>query len=154
MLIAEWGLPRRALVLEWATPAGAAVQPPTERDLPGLAVIAGTPGVAGPAGAAFVHSFAFGDATPDELTTITAGRTISSVRIAIDEVFDGVAATISVGSLAVSELLFPRENVNPAEIGIYETSLELALTASLAVNLFITPGAGATTGRGRVLIFA
>lgn len=43
----RWGLPIRPLVLQWATPAGALIPPPTERDLPALAVVVGPPGDAG-----------------------------------------------------------------------------------------------------------
>jgi hypothetical protein len=34
-------------VLHWATPAGAMIPPPTERDLPALAVVVGAPGPVG-----------------------------------------------------------------------------------------------------------
>lgn len=140
--------PRVALTLGLAE--GALTVPstlPANRD---LVVLVGPPGADG--APSIRHSFSFGDATPFAFATPASGVTLQRCRVIIDTAFNGVGASISVGSSATPDLLMPSSGLLPGVAGSYETSPDLKLNAALALSIFITPGSGASAGAGRIII--
>lgn len=113
----------------------------------------GKPGPAGAAGhVPFVSNFAFGDASPDTLTTIPAGKHVYQVRLFIETPFDGTGAALSVGSVAdPQELLATSEN-NPLAAGTYIVHPDKKYVSATSIKLTITPGSGASTGTGQLQI--
>lgn len=113
----------------------------------------GATGPMGPSGAgSVVQPFAYGDATPVLLTTIAAGKRVFRAHLTIDQAFDGLGASLSVGPLASpGELLASGDNA-PASVATYETTPGLSYGVSTGIYLFITPGSGASSGTGAVIL--
>lgn len=96
-------------------------------------------------------SFAYGDATPRLVTTIPAGSRVTEVDLFIDVAFNGAAPLLQLGTLATHDLLFGSE-VDPALASGYELSPNVIFGSATEIYLFITPGAGASTGSGSLTI--
>jgi len=94
-------------------------------------------------------SFAFGDAAAPVFTA-TVGCVLTQLSIVIDTPFNGVGAQIqlSVGATVI----MPTNENDPAHAFEYQVAPALALNVGDQVTLTITPGAGATTGAGRIFI--
>lgn len=99
-------------------------------------------------------AFAFGDASPRNIYVAPNNRTATIVRVVIDTAFDGAGAAIAIGTAADPELLMPYDGNDPATALSYENAPDAALNAGDAVQLSITPGAGATRGAGRIILDA
>lgn len=91
--------------------------------------------------------FAFGDATPSAIGEHEG--VFIATSIVITEAFNGTGAALSIGSMGDHELLMPAAANVPGEVGRYEFNPSLRLSPT-ALFLFITPGFGATQGRGVV----
>jgi hypothetical protein len=116
-------------------------------------------GVVGPAGPAgdptdntFQLSFSYGDATPEFIGTAPAGKLIETVRIYITQAFNGTSPSLTIGDAGDTDRLMAAVQNNPAAIGMYESFPIHSYGGATAVNLYIVPGAGATTGAGLVVI--
>lgn len=99
-----------------------------------------------------VHGFAFGDASPAEVTTVAAGRTLLSVAIAVQTPFDGIGAALAVGDAATPDRFLAAGQVNPGAAALYVATPALRLGADTPLRLSITPGAGATAGAGLLIL--
>lgn len=112
----------------------------------------GPRGVPGPPGAGeggISLPFAFGDATPSEIGEYEG--VFIATSIVITEPFNGAGAALSVGTMSDPELLMPADGNQPDVAGRHEAnpSLRIPLTS---LYLFITPGIGATQGRGIIYL--
>ena len=99
-----------------------------------------------------VEPFAFGDATPKEITTGKSGKTIISVDIIILNVFDGVGATLSVGDADDHNRLMNSELNNPAVAEAYTSTPNYIYQTDTNIRLYINAGEGTTIGNGLVII--
>ena len=111
-------------------------------------------GPAGPRGAdgsgAIEMPFGYGDATPRLITTVPAGKFVYEVDLIITTAFNGVGAALAVGDAGIADRLLAIAENAPGTLGTYTTHPNVAYLVGTAVNLTITPGAGASQGAGIV----
>lgn len=96
-------------------------------------------------------SFSYGDA-PQVIYGAGANKTIYSIQLIIAVAFNGTAPEITIGDAGDNDRLLTAAKNDPAQIGTYEVYPNYAYGAGTDVYLYITPGAGASAGSGRVLI--
>lgn len=113
-------------------------------------LLAGPQGPRGADAGAIEIPFAYGDATPELITTVPAGKFVYEVDIIITTAFNGVGAALAVGDVAIPDRLLAATENAPGTAGTYSTHPNVAYIVSTAVNLTITPGAGASQGAGIV----
>ena len=103
-----------------------------------------------------VVELAFGDASPAPVLTINpaSAAEIVLVQLEIEEPFDGVGAMLTVGTTADPDLLMAADQVDPSTTAVFESSPRVALAGGAEVQLTITPGVGASQGRGKLVIQA
>jgi hypothetical protein len=97
-------------------------------------------------------NFSFGDASPAIILTASSNLLVKSAVLVIRTIFNGVGAKVSIGTDANPNLLFNENDNNPFFIGSYHSSPNENMLSGSVVKIFITPGAGATTGQGTVII--
>lgn len=97
------------------------------------------------------EAFAFGDATPKEITNGKAGKTVISVEIIILNGFDGVGATLSIGDSGDNERLMSIELNNPSIAEAYTASPSYTYSIDTSIRLYINAGTS-TIGNGLVII--
>lgn len=127
----------------------------------------GAPGAPGPAGQDGangangdgqypVAEFAFGDASPATIVIInpTSAVEVALVQLEIEEEFDGVGAALAVGIAGDPDLLMTTAQNDPSILAVFEASPRARLAAGAEVQLTITPGSGASQGRGKLIIQA
>lgn len=98
------------------------------------------------------HSFAYGDSSPSTLETVAAGKAIINAKILVEEAFNGTGAALKLGDASDSESVMAAADNDPATVGTYETSPAKSWGSSTALRLTITPGSGASTGSGVVVL--
>lgn len=97
-------------------------------------------------------AFAFGDASPRSVLALLTTQTVLQVNANIVSPFNGVGATLSLGTFAQPSLLVAPAHVDlgiPAE---FEVNPNARLIGPIDIVLTITPGAGATQGDGWIVI--
>ena len=101
-------------------------------------------------------SFAFGDASPAIVMTVNpaSAAEVALVQVEIEEAFDGVGAQIAFGTVADPDSLMRADQNDPSELAVYETSPRVRLAGGEQLQLTITPGAGASQGRGKIILQA
>jgi hypothetical protein len=110
-------------------------------------VIKGAPG----GGLQAPLNFAYGDASPDVVFTPAVDCELTDLALQITTPFDGVGASLKVGTIADPALLMDTWQNDPGSACIYETSPHQALSAGTAVRLTINPGTGASQGAGQLI---
>lgn len=95
-------------------------------------------------------TFGYGDASPADVATAPAGRALLSVRLVILEAFDGIGAALTVGDATVPDRFITASQNAPGVVGLYETTPLFTYGSATNVLLTITPGSGATRGRGLI----
>ncbi len=121
---------------------------------PSLIVVAqGTPGPTGPAGTAIApYEFAYNEASPATIYVVPALSLVSAVRIGVRTAFNGTGAALSVGIPGQPTLLMLTSDNDPTIAADYNTSADVELPGGTPIQLYTTPGFGATQGAGVVLI--
>lgn len=111
-------------------------------------------GPAGPpgSGGAVEIPFAYGDATPKDLLLVVANKLVYTVSVVIKQAFNGVGAALTIGSSGSPSALMAANENDPTQVGEYETNPSVFYGVNTQLQLFITPGAGASAGSGVVLI--
>ncbi len=94
--------------------------------------------------------FAYGDATPATIVDAPANRVIISSQIIITESFNGTGSALKLGDVAVLDRLIAESENAPGVVAAYETAPIFSYGSSTPILLTITPGSGATQGRGLV----
>lgn len=123
---------------------------PTAIVLDLVPALRGEPGLAGSGGIEF--SFAWGDASPRNVTLALTGKLVYGVGVHIEEAFDGVGPQISVGDSANAQRLMPVDKNDPSTVGTYETSPVYMYGSDTFITITIAPGVGATAGKGLLTI--
>ena len=78
---------------------------------------------------------------------------MTSVRIVILTSFNGIGASLSVGSVAGSYIeLLDILDINPTILSVWNTSPGIQYILATDVYISIIPGAGCTQGYGEVII--
>ena len=111
----------------------------------------GIPGAAGLG--AIRKDFGFGDSTPDLIVMANAGDVVYEVEIVIMTPFDGTGAALTIGDSAQNDRLMQSTQNDPTTHATYSASPDYRYTAGTPINLYISPGAGATQGAGFILIY-
>lgn len=96
-------------------------------------------------------NFSYGDATPAEILTVSAGETLTEVSVAIYTTFNGVA-TLTVGDSGDISRLFPSPSVDLATPGVYTVFPVYTYGASTTINLYLTIDGATTQGSGAVFL--
>jgi len=112
-------------------------------------------GIAGPPGAGTPTklNFAFGDATPALIATAYANKHIIRIDILINTAFNGVNAAITVGDTGDNASIVSAEQLDLTTVGTYQINPNKVYGSNTIVNLYITPGAGASTGTGTLFFY-
>lgn len=117
--------------------------------------IPGIPGIQGPPGTGsgrLEFRFDWGDATPKTLLTVPADKLVERVAIHVVEPFDGAGAALTIGDSDDPDRLLRATDNDPTTAGTYEVRPNLEYGSPTAVNLYITPGSGASAGSGLVIL--
>lgn len=109
----------------------------------------GEPGFSG-AGVIEPITWHWGDAPSAVYVPAEAG-TLVLARLKVDTPFNGVGASIRVGTLAAPESVLPAEWIDPYSELEFENTPDIALAAGEAVRIEITPGT-ASQGAGRLFL--
>jgi len=123
-------------------------------EAPSLVVVAqGTPGPTGPAGTAIApYEFAYNEASPATVYVVPALALVSSIRIGVRTPFNGTGAALSVGIPGQPTLLMLTSDNDPTIAADYGVFTDIELPGGTPIQLYTTPGFGATQGAGVVLI--
>lgn len=149
----------QALSLADGAPRAIALQVPSrtgmafagDRRFTAIGAVAGQRGKSGPAGNATPPvAFSFGDASPRLLRTLDDAALLSELKLIIDNEFDGEGAVLRLR--ADSLVLMDFDQNAPAYAATYETTPGVSLPAGTGIYIDITPGSGATSGAGQVLL--
>jgi hypothetical protein len=96
--------------------------------------------------------FAFGDASPKPIASISAGGAIFTVQLIITTPFNGVGAALAIGDATQPDRLMASSRNSPVVVAEYETNPGWVATQDTQILLTITPGAGCTQGSGFILL--
>lgn len=97
-------------------------------------------------------AFSFNDANTSPVGTIPAGQLVKSVEVQILTAFDGTGAMLTVGDAGQVDRLLSAASIDAGDTGIYSGNPGYAYPVDTVVNVYITPGFGATAGAGWVTI--
>lgn len=97
-------------------------------------------------------SFSWGDSTPVIIYLFTSSKTIRTIQLSIDEIFNGIGASIKIGDNYDDGILMNNNQNIPFELGVYETNPMKSYSIGDKVILTITPGNGASSGSGLIKI--
>lgn len=112
----------------------------------------GVQGPPGPAGSSIpAIAFAYGDAER-EVWAPTAPGLLTYVRLIVTTPFDGAGAQLAIGTASDPAAALPPEFSDLSQALEYENTPDLRLAAGEGIRVAITPGAGATTGAGLLLL--
>lgn len=112
----------------------------------------GPQGEVGPSGAGLITlDFSYGDATPVLITTMLAGKRVITVKMFIDVAFNGIGANLSVGTMGNPTDLMGT-GLDPSIAVGYNVTPQKSYSVDTEIYLFITPGSGATSGSGSVVL--
>ena len=100
-------------------------------------------------------AFAWGDASPRTIFTVPASPALTLWRVGllIDEPFNGVNPSVSVGDVTDAGRLMAAGQNDPLTAGVYASNPAILYTPGDEIRISITPGAGATAGSGKVQLF-
>lgn len=98
------------------------------------------------------YEFTYADVSPALIYTIPSLTLVKGVELTIRTGFNGSGPTISVGTAGQPERLLAIADNLPATPGTYAVPVDFDLPAGTAVNLYVSPGFGATQGDGVVLL--
>lgn len=122
-----------------------------EVSAPGPQGAQGLPGLSG-AGLLAPINFAFGDASPAAVAVLAEASEVTRVSLQIEQAFDGVGARIQLGTADEPGLLLDDWQSDPASEDVYETVPRAELPANTSLILTLTPGTGASQGRGQFVL--
>lgn len=100
----------------------------------------------------FTFNFSYGDATPDELMNVPAGRVVEKVSVVFLVAFDGMNPAIKVGDDLDDERLMPASGNDPTEAATFEAHPGHRYATRTAIKVTITPGFAATQGSGIIIV--
>lgn len=101
----------------------------------------------------FEMPFSWGDATPSPVFTLGAGAVIAEVNVWMLEEFNGTGASITIGRPLDNDELMSTSEIDPTFKSSFSTRPGKEYPIGEVVNVYITPGAGATSGRGVISIY-
>lgn len=111
----------------------------------------GTPGTSG-AGVLPPIDFSYGSASPTGVVTLAETSEVTGISLQVEQVFDGVGASVALGVAGDPESLMPAAFTSLASLDTYEFSPRIEYPAGTVLILTIVPGAGASQGLGQIII--
>ncbi len=113
----------------------------------------GVVGIGIPSGSAPIElNFAYGDVSPALVASIPLGGMITQVDLIILNPFNGMGAALSIGDAGDHDRLLAVNGNDPTAIATFSAYPARAYGAMTDVFLYLTPGAGASSGNGVVLL--
>jgi len=109
-------------------------------------------GATGTAGGLTYATFAFGDATPALIHTTSDSGIVARVELYITTAFNGVGASISIGTSDNHDLFMAANENDPSVLNSFYSHPGYNFNAATDINLYITPGAGASAGSGFAIL--
>ena len=134
-----------------ATAVAVVVQESVQVTTVGMQGSAGPTGLAGNLAAPPI-AFAFGDASPRNVLTLTGAIRVLSVRVNVSLAFNGLAASFKLGTAAQPELLVASAQVDLGTATEFEVNPKAALAAGEPIVLTLAPGVGGNQGVGWIVI--
>ena len=101
----------------------------------------------------FEMFFSWGDVGIQQIFSLTAGAVIAEVNLWMLETFDGVGPVITVGKAGDVDDLMNTTEVDPSLLSSFATRPGKEYSAGEGVNFYMSPGAGATKGRGVLSVY-
>jgi len=112
----------------------------------------GPPGPPGPPGNVLAPiNFAWGDATPVTIHTLAEASIIVEVAVIFRTPFNGIGASLKIGTSLVTDLLMAADQNAPALASQFSTNPGVELPTATHLVLTLVPGVGATQGNGVIL---
>lgn len=91
----------------------------------------------------------FGMVSPTNVFAVPAGQAVDRVTVEVTAVWDGVGATVTLGSASVDDV-YSTDELPLQELALYDKDIYLAGPA--IIRAYISPGATPTTGAIRVQV--
>lgn len=88
----------------------------------------------------------FNSTSPSNLVTLQTGKKVIKATVLVNQEFDGIGASVTVGTDATPDLIVADTNIDITSLGTYEVFPNYTTVASTVLKVFITPGSLATTG--------
>jgi hypothetical protein len=107
--------------------------------------------IAAELGGGFVIPFSFGDASPKIIQEAFIGK-ITEVSLVIEVPFNGTGSTISIGTVALPELLLPIDYNSPNLAADFVRYPIQSFLVPTNIVMVINPGGGTTQGSGYVTL--
>jgi len=101
----------------------------------------------------FEMFFSWGDVGIQQIFSLTAPAVIAEVNLWMLETFDGTNPSITIGKGGATDDLMDITEVDPALLASFSTHPGKEYNNGDGVNLYLSPGAGATKGRGVLSIY-
>jgi hypothetical protein len=108
---------------------------------------------AGVEASTYSYNFAYGDSTPQVVASLPAPCRVVQVAVIIDTPFNGTGAAFSVGDAVNHSRLMSPGEIDLSFIGTFYTDPGYFYSGPTDLNIYITPGAGASAGSGEVIIY-
>ena len=101
----------------------------------------------------FEMAFAWGDVSEREIFSLLAGAVIAEVNVWMLEEFNGVGPVLTIGRPADTDELMNTTEVDPTILSSFSTRPGKEYLFGESVKLYMTPGAGASAGRGVLSVY-
>lgn len=114
----------------------------------------GAQGPAGSSGAGLLPpiNFSYGDASPAVVLLLSVTSEIAAVSLQIEEAFNGVGASIALGTAGEPGALIPSADNDPSMLVTYEFSPRIEYAGGTLILLTINAGTGGSSGRGQIIV--
>jgi hypothetical protein len=96
--------------------------------------------------------FSWGSVSSVLIRRMIADEFINLIQVIITEAFNGVGATVTIGTDADPDLLVGTNDINLATVGTYLINPGYMVPSDVDVKLFHNAGAGASAGAGLAII--
>lgn len=96
--------------------------------------------------------FSWGDASPVAIGSVPAGGRVTRIDLLITTPFNGLGAAITLGDSGDPDRLVTTEQNMPSQVATYEVHPGHLYASATPILLAITPGSGASSGAGTVLL--
>lgn len=126
-------------------------------DYSGITVVSvgtqGPVGATGPSGSSAPPvNFSYGDASPRVISSGQPAQMILQITVNVTTAFNGVGASLSIGTLALPSLYVDSAQLDLAVESEFEITVGKTIAAATNIVATITPGTGATAGSGWILV--
>jgi hypothetical protein len=97
-----------------------------------------------------LFSLDFGDVNQSLIKTVSG--LITKVKVAVTQSFNGIGASITIGSLANPTLLFQSNQIDMSQATEFENPQSVFISTATDIYVFYTTGTGASQGKLYILL--